>query len=137
MKVKIIPSVAYGCVTAPPSKSMAHRALICGALSGGSVVNNVAFSKDISATLECLKALGAECNACESTVNIGGLDAFDVKENAVLDCNESGSTLRFLIPLCLISGKKITLKGAKRLFERPLSIYESLCSEQGFLFEKD
>lgn len=136
MKVKVIPSKAVGEVTAPPSKSMAHRALICSALSNESIVENVAFSKDITATLNCLKSLGAKANINGNTVNIGGLDVNSIPENSVLDCNESGSTLRFLIPLCLLSGKRITLKGAKRLFERPLSIYESICAEQDMLFEK-
>ena len=60
MNVKIDPSVARGTVDAPPSKSMAHRALICGALSGGSVISNISYSKDISATLDCLEAMGAK-----------------------------------------------------------------------------
>lgn len=136
MKVKIFPSVAEGTVTAPPSKSIAHRALLCGALSSGSTVSNISFSKDISATVECLSALGAYCEANESNIKIGGLNITDPTDTAVLNCNESGSTLRFLIPLCLISGKKIKFVGAKRLFERPLSIYESICQEQGILFEK-
>lgn len=136
MKVKIFPSVAEGTVTAPPSKSIAHRALLCGALSSGSTVSNIAFSKDISATVECLSALGAYCEANESNIKIGGLNITDPTDTAVLNCNESGSTLRFLIPLCLISGKKIKFVGAKRLFERPLSIYESICQEQGIFFEK-
>lgn len=136
MKVKIFPSVAEGTVTAPPSKSIAHRALLCGALSSGSTVSNIAFSKDISATVECLSALGAYCEANESNIKIGGLNITDPTDNSVLNCNESGSTLRFLIPLCLISGKKIKFVGAKRLFERPLSIYESICQEQGIFFEK-
>lgn len=136
MKVKIFPSVAEGTVTAPPSKSIAHRALLCGALSSGSTVSNIAFSKDISATVECLSALGAYCEANESNIKIGGLNITNPTDTAVLNCNESGSTLRFLIPLCLISGKKIKFVGAKRLFERPLSIYESICQEQGIFFEK-
>ena len=136
MKIKINPSVANGSVTAPPSKSIAHRAIICGALSGGSNIENVAYSKDIKATVECLSALGASVTANENSLNIGGMDAFNINENAILNCNESGSTLRFLIPLCLVSGKKTIFKGAFRLFERPLSVYESICREQGILFEK-
>ncbi len=136
MKIKINPSVANGSVTAPPSKSIAHRAIICGALSGGSNIENVAYSKDIKATVECLSALGASVTANKNFLNIGGLDAFNINENEILNCNESGSTLRFLIPLCLVSGKKTIFKGAFRLFERPLGIYESICREQGILFEK-
>ncbi len=136
MKVIINPSKAIGEVNAPPSKSMAHRALICGALSCGSEINNLAFSKDISATLDCLKSLGAKAEVCGDKVNIGSLDLSDIHDGTELYCNESGSTLRFLLPMCLISGKRITLKGSKRLFERPLSVYESICREQGIDFQK-
>ncbi len=136
MKVKIIPSKAYGTVTAPPSKSMAHRALICAALSNGGRVDNISFSEDIKATLGCLVSLGAKAVVKDNTVSIGNLSLDSVKDGTVLDCKESGSTLRFMLPICLLTGKKIVLKGAKRLFERPLSVYESICREQGILFEK-
>lgn len=137
MTVKILPSVAAGSVSAPPSKSMAHRALICGALSQGSNISNLAASEDIKATLSCLKALGAQVAETENGVHIGAADVFCPPEGAVLNCNESGSTLRFLLPLCLLSGKEITLTGTDRLFARPLSIYEDICREQGISFIKD
>ena len=137
MKVQISKSSPWGEIAAPPSKSLAHRALICGALSDLSRVENLDFSKDISATFNCLKALGAVCRADKKGVEIGGLDPFNIPNDAILHCDESGSTLRFLIPLCLLSGKKVTLKGSKRLFERPLDIYEKICAEQGMIFEKN
>ncbi len=136
MKAVITPSKAEGAVKAPPSKSLAHRALICGALADGSVIKNIALSEDISATLNCLKSLGAAVDMNGDVVNISSLDLYAVKDNTVLNCNESGSTLRFMIPLCLASGKKLVLKGSKRLFERPLDIYENICREQDILFEK-
>ncbi len=136
MKAKITPSKAFGRVSAPPSKSLAHRALICGALSKESVIDNIAFSKDISATIGCLKSLGAKVEVNNNSVKIGGFDPFNIPDNTELFCDESGSTLRFMLPFCLLSGKSIFLKGAKRLFERPLDIYESICREQGLLFEK-
>ncbi len=136
MKVKISKSHTQGVAAAPPSKSLAHRALICGALSNNSIINNLAYSKDITATLCCLKSLRATAKENGETVEIGGLNPFEISENAVLDCFESGSTLRFLLPLCLLSGKRVTLKGAKRLFERPLEIYEKICAEQGIFYEK-
>ncbi len=137
MKVRITPSKAVGTVTAPPSKSLAHRALICGALSAQSTIENVAFSNDISATLGCLKALGARVETNQNAVTLGGMDLLKNSSDVVLDCNESGSTLRFLLPLCLISGRKVTFKGSSRLFERPLSVYETICAEQGISFQKD
>ncbi|MBE6788462.1 MAG: 3-phosphoshikimate 1-carboxyvinyltransferase [Ruminococcaceae bacterium] len=137
MVVKIFKSLANGKVAVPPSKSMAHRALICGALSKQSRVLNLAQSEDIKATLGCLKALGAQAENTQNGLVIGGLDPFNVKENASLYCCESGSTLRFLLPLCMLSGKKITLTGSSRLFERPLSVYEEICKEQGIDFYKN
>ncbi|MBR7132492.1 MAG: 3-phosphoshikimate 1-carboxyvinyltransferase [Clostridia bacterium] len=134
MTVKINKATARGRVQAPPSKSMAHRYLICGALSGGSVIKGIAFSKDIEATLGCLKALGADITVSEDTVNIGGLDVKKAVASNRLFCNESGSTLRFLIPVCLLFNQKITLCGSERLFSRSLSVYEQLCREQGLYF---
>lgn len=137
MNIKIEVSKASGAVAAPPSKSMAHRKLLCAALSKNGSVKNIAYSNDILATLGCIEALGAKVKRGEGKVDISSLDLSDVPENAVLDCYESGSTLRFMIPICLICGKKITLTGAKRLFERPLTVYEDICSAQGILFERN
>ena len=128
---------AYGRVEAPPSKSVSHRYLICGALSGGSVIENVAFSEDIKATLNCLGALGAEYEIDGSTVKIGGISPDKAVKCAELFCNESGSTLRFLIPLCLLFGQKITLKGTERLMSRSLAVYKEMCLSQGIEFTED
>lgn len=129
------PSHPIGSVTAPPSKSMAHRMLICAGLAKGeSRIANVAPSEDILATLDCLDALGAVGNMDERNVTVRGTDIFSVSGGAVLPCRECGSTLRFLIPLCLLSGQSIVLKGSETLLRRPLSVYETLCSEQGLLF---
>lgn len=137
MDVKIMPSKARGEIISPPSKSMAHRALIFGALSEKSIIKNLAFSKDIEATLDCLKALGARVEINGNTATIGGLDIKNISDNAVLYCNESGSTLRFFLPICMVAGKTVTLNGAKRLFERPISIYEDIAKEQGITFVKN
>lgn len=128
---------AYGRVEAPPSKSVSHRYLICGALSGGSVIENVAFSEDIKATLNCLSALGAEYEIDGSTVKTGGISPDKAIKSAELFCNESGSTLRFLIPLCLLFGQKITLKGTQRLMSRSLAVYKEMCLSQGIEFTED
>ena len=128
---------AYGRVEAPPSKSVSHRYLICGALSGGSVIENVAFSEDIKATLNCLGALGAEYEIDGSTVKIGGISPDKAVKCAELFCNDSGSTLRFLIPLCLLFGQKITLKGTERLMSRSLAVYKEMCLSQGIEFTED
>lgn len=134
MIVKIQKSTARGSIAAPPSKSMAHRYLICGALSSGSVIQNVGFSEDIKATLSCLAALGADVRITADTVEIGGIKPENEIRADRLMCRESGSTLRFLIPLCLLFNKKITLCGSERLFKRSLSVYEELCAAQGIAF---
>ena len=135
MIVNIKKSKATGAIAAPPSKSMAHRALICGALSGGSQISNIEYSNDISATLDCLTALGAKIEIIDNTIKCGELNPFVSKE-ATLDCRESGSTLRFMIPICMLTGSKITFTGSNRLFERNLTIYEEIAKQNGILFVK-
>ena len=135
MTVDIKKGKAAGTVAAPPSKSMAHRSLICAALTNQSRVSGLEYSVDITATSECLKAMGAVLTKTENGVKIGGLDPRKIPE-CELYCFESGSTLRFLIPLCLLSNNKITLKGSRRLLERPLSIYAELCKEKELFFEQ-
>ena len=132
MKITFSRGTCSGAVSAPPSKSFLHRALLCGALTAGSTVQNVIDSEDITATKRCLSAMGADILGDR----IGGLNPFEIPENLVLDCGQSGSTLRFLLPICLLSGKKVTLTGSKRLLERPLTVYEEICREQGIFFEK-
>ena len=137
MKVTITPSKANGCVLAPPSKSMAHRMLMgAGLADGTSVVENIDLSEDIKATLGILEALGAQYKIEERKVIMHGVGGRCLQTDQKLNCNESGSTLRFFIPLMLSSRGKFEFVGAKRLFERPLGIYEEICKEQGILFEK-
>ena len=136
MKVSITPSKAEGRVYAPPSKSIAHRALIAGALSDGSEISNIAYSNDVEATLSCLGEMGARIERQKDSVLIGGLEPYNLPDNVVLSCNESGSTLRFLLPLCMLCGKGITLKGTKRLFERPLTVYENIAKQNGILWQQ-
>ena len=136
MKVVITPSKASGCVCAPPSKSMAHRALICGALAGNSTIHNLAWSQDGLATLGCLQSLGCSVEQHGDCVKLGSFTPASVNENAVLECNESGSTLRFMLPLCLLCDRPVLLRGSRRLLERPLGVYESICSRQGIIFER-
>ena len=132
MRIRIEPSHLHGMIEAPPSKSMAHRLLICGGLAEGtSVIHGISDSDDVKATLSCLSAVGAAYQKNGSTAEITGTDIRSVPSEIHLDCHESGSTLRFFIPLCLMSGQKITLTGTKKLLSRPLDIYEAICKEQG------
>lgn len=137
MKIKIFPSKLSGVVSAPPSKSMAHRHIIAASLAkGSSTLKNIAFSDDINATIDCINSLGGNITQTGDTLDVTGFDIFSANPTQKLFVNESGSTLRFLIPLCLLTSKKITLYGKERLFSRPLEVYENLCKEKGFYFEK-
>jgi 3-phosphoshikimate 1-carboxyvinyltransferase len=129
--VKIEPSRLVGKVTAPPSKSISHRALICAALAEGeSVISNLAFSQDVLATVDVLNAIGAEIEKIDaSTLKIKGI-AGKPRSLGVLVCRESGSTLRFMIPICLLSTDEFKLSGSEKLLSRPLSVYEELFKER-------
>lgn len=136
MKAIFKPFKLSGGINAPASKSMAHRYLIGAALSKEKcVISGVDYSEDILATIDCLKALGAEIHTEKDSVSIDA-ESFMKITPSVLNCRESGSTLRFFVPLVLCLGKRVTLQGSKRLFERPLDVYEKLCSENGFEFSK-
>lgn len=150
MKLQINPGTARGRVTAPPSKSMAHRMMICAGLAAGtSVLQGISDSQDMQATLDCLAALGAQWQKDGETVTITGIGSARtaVHDDAgaastqtgepVLRCRESGSTLRFFIPICLQTGRRAQLVGAPRLMERPLQVYAQLCRERGLLFAQE
>ena len=134
MRVSIEKGRPSGVAAAPPAKSFAHRMLICAALADApGTIRGVYGSEDVLATVGCLRQLCADIRLDGDTAYVtpsaGGGDE--------LFCRESGSTLRFMIPLCLFSGRKITLHGSRRLLERPLGVYEELCRGQGLLFEKN
>ena len=129
MNVTIYPSRAAGKIVAPPSKSMAHRLLICAALcrDGVSIVRGIDPSEDVSATLDCLEALGARCRVDGDTVTVQGIDFSGAAESRHLHCRESGSTLRFFIPLSLLDNVKTTFSGSETLLSRPLGVYRDIC----------
>ena len=136
MRAVIRPSRARGVVAAPPSKSMAHRLLIgAGLARGESVVRGLDRSEDILATVDCLAALGAAINWQGRDARVTGCDP-RLAAPAPLPCRESGSTLRFMIPLCLLSGRPARLTGSDTLMSRPLSVYEDICRDQGLRFQR-
>ena len=136
MQVRIEPGTLRGTVSAPPSKSMAHRMLICAALAEGeSLVRPIELSEDILATMDGLRALGAGIRQEGDALRVTGCRMTEA-DSAVIPCRESGSTLRFLLPLCLLNGKEMLLTGSERLLERPLDVYETLCKERGFRLER-
>lgn len=141
MNVTITPGKLSGAVTPPPSKSQAHRLLIAAALAQGeSVISNVAFSQDIEATVECLEELGAGFSRVEGAVTVRGMGAnpmSPLRRMAYprLNCGESGSTLRFLIPVALAVRGGGVFTGRGRLMERPLEPYFHLFDEKGIFHE--
>ena len=129
MDIKIIPSSLGGCVTIPPSKSAAHRALICAALSEGiSRVTPYCTSKDIRATVSCLKALGMKIEEDENGYTLQGGEA---QKGGMLGFGESGSTARFLLPIAAALGADVTATGEGRLPERPMDTLTKLFREHG------
>lgn len=137
MKVKIIPSKAEGTVNAPSSKSMGHRLLICAGLcEGESLIENVNYSEDILATLDCLESMGAVILKNENSVKIKGVSPFEA-ESCVYHCRESGSTLRFFIPLAMLNASENLFTGYGRLMERPMTVYEKITAEKKITYIKN
>ncbi len=136
MKVEIRPSRLSGTVNAPSSKSMAHRILICAGLSEGeSITDNIIYSEDMLATLDCLEALGAQVTRGDGFVKIKGADP-RASEGGIFPCRESGSTLRFFVPVAMLSEEKSLFTCKGRLAERPMEVYEKLAGEKGLFYEK-
>ena len=126
-----------GRVTLPPSKSVAHRAMLCAALSRGScALSHMAGSQDIDATVRAIEALGGEVRLEEDRglclVEGAGLGR---AQGGVIHCGESGSTLRFLIPIACALGGRWTFTGAGRLPQRPLNVYRELLPAHGVRYQ--
>lgn len=135
MTVTVYPGRAAGTAEAPPSKSLGHRALIAAGLAEGtSVIRKIADSEDMLATMDCLRALGAVCEKQGDTVTVSG--GRTMTQEPLFPCRESGSTLRFLIPLALAKRGKARFTGSARLMERGIGVYEDLFREKGVTTEK-
>lgn len=137
MRVTVYPAKKSGSVVIPPSKSVAHRAIIASCLADGeSIIRNVSESEDMKATIRAMEALGAKIVRDGDTLKIHGMNGVPKKEAVTADCGESGSTLRFLIPLFSLCGGDVTFIGSKRLMERPQDVYETLFEKQGLSFAR-
>lgn len=148
MDVKVWPGKLAGVVKAPPSKSMAHRALICAALADGtSVIKGISGSKDMEATIGCMQALGAVIKRIGDgrdveITGIGGRSGAEapVRDGAdrpLLDCIESGSTLRFILPVAAALGVSCDLTGRGKLPERPMTPLADEMKKKGVTFGPD
>lgn len=129
--IRINPSKLKGRITIPSSKSLCHRAVICASLSEGiSNIENMFFSQDVKATCQAMSNLGVEVvYRGDSKIKIKGASKLDLKSNSI-NCFESGSTLRFLIPIAATLGKEVTFNGRGKLVERPLGDYYRIFDEQ-------
>ena len=125
VEIKIIPTKLNGEIGIPPSKSYSHRAIIAAALaSGESNIENLNFSIDIQTTTDIMKNFGAVIEQGENFLKIKGNSGKVVIENNYIQCNESGSTIRFIIPLALTQDNgQLTIDGKGKLVERPLETY--------------
>ncbi|MDE6149921.1 MAG: hypothetical protein K2F81_07500 [Ruminococcus sp.] len=134
MDIKITPSKLSGTVKIPPSKSVAHRLIIASALAKGtSKISNIYPSKDIIATIEAMKALGAEISLDGSIATVKGIE--NPPKKATIDCNESGSTMRFLIPVACALGVECTFVGKGKLPQRPITPYLEEFPKHGIEFD--
>lgn len=138
MKVTITKSQASGTIVAPPSKSYAHRLLLASMLADGPcTIHHMDLSQDILATIHGLETFGKTVCYHDGALEVKGQIQLDnLPDHLYLDCMESGSTLRFFIPIALLTGKIVTFKGTKRLIERGISEYETLFHHQGIQIER-
>lgn len=123
-------------ITLPSSKSLTHRAFISASLANGtSIIHAISQSQDIEATISVLMHGGVHFEKKGSDVIVHGVSKLHY-DGSVLDCNESGSTLRFLIPLFALSEQEVSFTGHGKLMDRPQSVYESIFQEKGLSFVK-
>lgn len=136
MIVKIEKSKLSGVAEFPPSKSDSHRLIIAAALAEGeSVISGISLCDDVIATIESLRALGADISLSGNVATVRGVDILNTKACSEMPAGESGSTLRFLIPLALMTGNSVRFVGKERLFQRPLSVYVEIAKKYGAEFE--
>lgn len=136
MIIQLTPDKIGGSVTIPPSKSMAHRSFLAAALATGtSTITNIVYSQDMDATLAAVAQLGATVVRLENSVEITGNGGVFPPVTQPVDCIESGSTLRFLIPLFTLAPTPVTFCGRGRLMQRPQEIYKDLFIKKGLTFD--
>lgn len=131
MNAVLHPGLLRGSVRVPPSKSAAHRMLIAAALADAPTEMEIsALNEDILATIGCLRALGAEIERTDAGLRVRPIGA-SPRAQASLRCGESGSTLRFMLPVAAALGVECTFSGAGRLPERPNRILTDALNAHG------
>lgn len=128
MRKAIIHGRLKGTVSIPSSKSVAHRMLICAALSDtNSIIRCSGYGKDVIATADCLNQLGADIEIIDDIIKVSPIKKVDKNTRCILNCGESGSTLRFLLPVAAALDTLAEFRGEGRLPQRPLSpLYEQM-----------
>lgn len=135
MRAILSPSSPHGKISAIASKSVAHRLLICSAFADKpSLIRCEQLNEDINATIDCLCALGASIQIHTPYIEVTPISVLNKK--AILPCNESGSTLRFLLPICASLNGEFTFEMRGRLSERPLAPLDSVLISHGAKIEK-
>lgn len=135
MKVRITPSKLKGEVIIPPSKSLSHRAIIAAGLAcGKSIISNIMYSKDIIATINAMRALGAKITEYDNYLEIIGSKVTRVSD--VIDANESGSTIRFMIPIAMTISDKCTFIGKNNLCKRPLDSFFEIFDKKNIKYKR-
>ncbi|WP_249029819.1 3-phosphoshikimate 1-carboxyvinyltransferase [Tannockella kyphosi] len=129
-KLKITPRKLRGTIQVPPSKSLAHRAILCASLANGiSRIDNIQYSKDIDATIKAMESLGTQIMRYHDFLIIDGTTTFK-KKDSYIDCKESGSTLRFLVPISIVKENKVHFVGEGNLGKRPLHTFYEIFDRQ-------
>ncbi|MBI9009259.1 MAG: 3-phosphoshikimate 1-carboxyvinyltransferase [Tenericutes bacterium] len=137
MIVEVYKSKVSGSIKPPPSKSYLHRSIICAALSKGtSVIKNIIYSSDINASLSAFENLGVSIKRTDNSVEITSKGLLHLEQDKVVNCNESGSTIRFLIPI-FSNSYNTYFKGKSGLMRRPFTIYEDIFRAQNLTFEQN
>ena len=138
MNIKVQKSKAKGEVLLPFSKSDLHRAIISSSLAKGiSTISNISLSNDVEVTINALRSLGANIKQEENKLIIQGINNFSKVVSNELNMNESGSTLRFIIPLLSMFDNEFIIMGSSSLFSRPLNVYEDIYINQNLKFQLD
>ena len=138
MKIKIKPGNLKGTIEIPPSKSYSHRAVIAAALAENgkkSKIDNLKFSVDITTTTDIMENWGVEIGRFESALEIIGNGGKVAPRDKYVQCNESGSTIRFLIPVGITSENELVFDGKGKLVDRPLDSYYRIFDKQGLKYE--
>jgi len=138
MNVLITPGPISGTVAVPPSKSQTHRAIIAASLAKGkSVIHNAAVNDDIAATIAAMEKIGVKIINNGTQLIVNGVSRVVVSDDNFIDCNESGSTLRFILPILSLSREKVIYSGKPSLMKRPMSTFDEICRSHGLNYQQN